>query len=222
MFDTRQALHTALDASGTWHGLYTSLHASDPILTTRAHEGGDVTGLRFEAYGDSSRRWRTTGTVIIAPDDGSLTVRADTILALRWFTALESLARVGAGGDETPPAGTGGPTWSWQPGHREQSVGLVGTLQLGAYITAETAIERATGNQPTYANSALALIPANRGACLHAWALGVAFLGVLASGSPAAPSSDQQTPHSANDTGTCYTAGTADEEDQGRQSPATT
>ncbi|MEV4868529.1 hypothetical protein [Streptomyces syringium] len=191
MFDTPQALHQALTTSGTWYDLYAALHASNPLLVTRAHEDHKLVGLRFEEH--TFRQHRTTGTITIDPATGALTVYADTITGERWFTALDSLGAVGAH-EDAPPANPKASAWSWQPGPRQWPGLLRGTLH-SEHLTACTLIERRTGDAMTYANAEFTMTPATRAACPAAWALAAAFFHQVATGTPAGEEPEQISPN---------------------------
>lgn len=180
MFSTREELHHYLNATDTFHHLYTTLHASTPTMAVSAHEDDTLAGLRFEQV--TTSRDRTKGTITIDPTTGALTVFATTITAERWFNALDSLAHVGAQHDATP-VDADAPAWSWQPGSRTAPL-FVGTLTTSG-LTLTTAIERTTGSAIPHSDAELTITPTNRSACTHAWQRGASFFHTLLTGAPA-------------------------------------
>jgi hypothetical protein len=185
VFDTHDALHETLAASGIWNGLYTALLASKPPLAVRAHETNgepQVTGLQFFEQQPYHRQTPIRGAITVNPDDGTIAIYAEGYTGPRWFTALERLGTVTAPAPTSLPA-SAAPGWAWQPADREKPGALTGTLQLGAHIVAETLVDHA-GTPRINTNAAIALTPADRDACENTWALAVTVLGTLVTEDP--------------------------------------
>ncbi|MFF1678341.1 hypothetical protein ACFVYG_20165 [Streptomyces sp. NPDC058256] len=187
LFATREALDHELTASGTWHGLYTAVHASTPRLAARAHDdidGQAVAGLAF-CGGRRNHQLTTSGSVLITPDTGAIAVRAYTVPEARWFAALDHLGAVRADQNDNPPADCDAAAWTWRSGNRDKPGILLGHLRPATRTQAQTLIERDKTSADS--NAMLVLKPDSRAACPAAWLLAVGFFHVLATGAPASP-----------------------------------
>jgi hypothetical protein len=183
VFSTHKELHETLTASGTFSALYTAAHASTPPLSAHAHEaigGYPVAGITFH---DNQRNHQatTSGSVIVVPDTGAVTVRSYHVPHSRWYTALDHLGTVRVDHSNDLPAR---PVWTFKPGIRHKPGVLLGHLQPGAHTEAQTLIERDKTNDE-HSNTMLLLTPTSRGACPATWALAATFFTALVTGAPA-------------------------------------
>lgn len=188
LFTTRPALDLELTHTGTWKAIHTALHASTPRLTSHVHPnpGGEpVTGLRFTEDTPHIGQARTRGSIIVTPD-GHLTIRAYTIPAHRWLTALRHLGpldphAIRPGAEATAPADPATPSWSLRPKLKYRS--FCGHLKPADHVQATTLTELPDTIGDT--NAQLTIAPDNRTACPTAWSTAAAFLHVLTTGAPA-------------------------------------
>ncbi|WP_440581455.1 hypothetical protein [Streptomyces sp. PT19] len=190
LFTTRQALENELITTGTLKALHAAVHASTPRLTSypRPFPGDEpVTGSNFTEDVPHKGQARTRGSIIVTPD-GHLTVRAYTIPAHRWLTALRHLGALDSHAlrptaPAATPTGPATPTWSLTPKLKDRS--YCGHLQPADHVQATTLTNLPDTLGDTTAQ--LTIAPDHRAACPTAWQLAAAFFHVLVTGAPAHP-----------------------------------